>query len=438
MNDAQLRAIRHELRTPVNHIVGYTELLLEEAQQTEQEGLAADLEKIRDAGEQLHGLIGEMFDPARTTGGLSAEAVQHELRTPLNQVIGYSELLMEEAPDRGLDSYVADLQRINTAARHLGELILRHVEAPHIGSSEEEPAVSAVAGHSVRRRQERGSILLVDDNELNRDMLSRRLAGEGHHVTVAENGRRALELLHSDLFDLVLLDVMMPEMDGFQVLERLKQEARWRHIPVIMLALDDMESVVRCIETGAEDFLHKPFDPVLLRARIGASLEKKRLRDQEQAYLAAIKREQGRAQHLLLNVLPAPVAERLKREEGIIADAYAEVSILFADLVDFSEWAAEVAPATLVTALNELFSSFDRLAERHGLEKIKTIGDAYMAVAGLPVTRPDHAVAAGEMELDMQRARDLCGGRKPSVRDASRDCLWTGGSGSHRYPKIRL
>ena len=125
-------------------------------------------------------------------------------------------------------------------------------------------------------------VLVVDDTEMNRDMLCSLLAADGHKTAVAENGRLGMDALETGSYDLVLLDVMMPEMNGYEVLEAMKSSSRFRAIPVIVLsALDEIGSVVRCIELGAEDYLPKPFDPVLLRARIGACLEKKRLRDQE-------------------------------------------------------------------------------------------------------------------------------------------------------------
>ncbi|PJF24003.1 MAG: adenylate/guanylate cyclase domain-containing response regulator, partial [Phototrophicales bacterium] len=152
---------------------------------------------------------------------------------------------------------------------------------------------------------EQGVLLVVDDNEMNRDLLSRRLQRQGHTIVTANNGREAIDKMRSQPFDLVLLDVMMPEMNGYETLEQLKQDPDLRHIPVIMIsALDDIESVVRCIELGAEDYLFKPFNPTLLKARIGACLEKKRLRDQEQSYLKLIQAEQEKSERLLLNVLP--------------------------------------------------------------------------------------------------------------------------------------
>jgi adenylate cyclase len=250
---------------------------------------------------------------------------------------------------------------------------------------------------------EQGPILVVDDNRLNRMRLSHSLKQQGHIVALAENGQQALEMMQVQSFDLVLLDILMPEMDGYQVLEHMKNDVSLRDIPVIVIsAIDEMQSAVRCIEMGAEDYLPKPFDPVLLRARIGASLEKKRLRDQEQAYLEQLKIEREKSELLLLNILPRPIAERLKQGEGIIADNFSEVTVLFADIVSFTAFSAHMLPTELIVLLNEIFSAFDQLARHHGLEKIKTVGDTYMVVGGLPIPRQDHAEATAEMALDIQ------------------------------------
>ncbi|MBW4679971.1 MAG: response regulator [Microcoleus vaginatus WJT46-NPBG5] len=252
---------------------------------------------------------------------------------------------------------------------------------------------------------DQAAVLVVDDIEANRDLLGRRLKRHGYTVTVAEDGSQALELMQAQPFDLVLLDIMMPKMNGYQVLEQLKADSSLRHIPVIMIsAVDDLDSVVKCIELGAEDYLTKPFNPVLLKARISACLEKKRLRDQEQAFLKQLQAEQEKSERLLLNILPKAIAEKLKQGWNTIADSFAEVTVLFADIVDFTKLSAQVSPTDLVNLLNDIFSTFDRLAEQHGLEKIKTIGDAYMVVGGLPVPSANHAIAIAEMALDMQQA----------------------------------
>lgn len=221
--------------------------------------------------------------------------MRHTLRTPLNHIIGYSEMLLEEAGERGLETFAADLRRIHTAGKHLHALINDLLDDPAtLEKGEAPPASKSALPVSLFRDEasERdlpaavGHLLVIDDNQGNRDMLSRRLRHQGYSVSTAVSGQQALELLKTELVDLILLDVMMPEMDGYDLLKELKTSKIWRDIPVIMIsALGEIESVVRCIEQGAEDYLTKPFDPVLLRARIGACLEKKRLRDQEVLYL---------------------------------------------------------------------------------------------------------------------------------------------------------
>lgn len=229
---------------------------------------------------------------------------RHTLRTPLNHIIGYSEMLLEEAEERGLKDFVDDVRKIHTAGKELLSCIDELLDPAMVERTSPARASKTVTAAGLFREQEPGShqpvptglgtspvavsgrILIVDDNDSNRDVLSRRLAYEGYEVFKAEDGEKALASLKAQPVDLILLDVMMPELDGHEVLLRLKTDSAWRDIPVIMIsALDEIESVVRCIERGAEDYLPKPFDPVLLRARIGACLEKKRLRDQELLYL---------------------------------------------------------------------------------------------------------------------------------------------------------
>jgi adenylate cyclase len=247
------------------------------------------------------------------------------------------------------------------------------------------------------------SVLIVDDSEENRDLIGRHLQRLGLEVTMVGDGSTALALVERRAFDLIMLDIMMPGLNGYEVLRQLKSHVEWRVIPVIMVsAVDDLEGVVKCIEMGAEDYVFKPFKPILLKARVNASLEKKRLRDQEAAILQALQTEQAKSERLLLNILPEPIARRLKQSSGIIADTFPEATVLFADIVDFTQLSARTSPAALVSLLNEVFSAFDELAERRGLEKIKTIGDAYMLVSGVPTPRADHAEAVAEMALAMQ------------------------------------
>lgn len=247
-----------------------------------------------------------------------------------------------------------------------------------------------------------GHILVVDDLRTNRLKLSFGLKQQGHTIAEAENGRQALAMLRAECFDLVLLDILMPEMDGYEVLEEMKKDEVLRNVPVIVIsAHDELESVVRCIELGAEDYLPKSFDPVLLKARIGACLEKKYLRDKEQAYIREIQLEREKSERLLLNILPAPIAERLKQTQDIIADNFEDVSVMFIDVVDFTPLATYMPPVEMIKMLNSVFSAIDALVDHHGLEKVKTSGDAYLVVGSLPIPRKDHLEAIADMALDV-------------------------------------
>jgi len=419
-HDTVLSNIRHNLRTPLNQIIGYSEMLQEEGEDLGLDAYVPDLQKIHAAGNQLLALINDNVSSARVEAGkLDLESLQRDSRTLLDLIIGYSELCQEDANEKQHATFVSDLKKIGQAAQTLLGLFndaqfLKPLTASARKASlltkedVRESIVTSIpplnAAAVAEARSIVGFILVVDDNEMNRDMLGRRLERQGHTVLQAENGRKALEILESVKVDLVLLDILMPELDGMQTLELLKAHKTNRYTPVVMLsALDELDKVVRCIEIGAEDYLPKPFNPVLLNARIGACLEKKRLRDQEQAYLDQLRIEREKSERLLLNVLPKSIADRLKQGESTIADSFPDVTVLFADLGDFTRRSTEVPAPELVHMLNEIFSKFDWLAELHLLEKIKTIGDAYMAVGGLPTPRPDHVEAVAEMALDMQK-----------------------------------
>jgi CheY-like chemotaxis protein len=239
------------------------------------------------------------------------------------------------------------------------------------------------------------AILVVDDNGDNRYTLCNRLRRQGYtDLEEASDGRDALARLAARPFDLVLLDIMMPEMDGFEVLERMKADPIWRHIPVIMIsALSEFDSVIRCIELGAEDYLPKPFNSVLLKARVRASLERKRLHDREAAHLAEIERQRQRADRLLHAILPAPAVAQLKAEERIVPRRFENVAVLFADVLGFTIYCDQHPPEQVVANLDRLAAAFEDITTSRGLEKIKTVGDAFVATANL-LERHDDPVMA--------------------------------------------
>ncbi len=221
---------------------------------------------------------------------------------------------------------------------------------------------------------------------------------------MATNGRQALEVLARVQPDLILLDVMMPEMDGFETCRRLKAAEQWRQIPVIFLtAKTETADIVQGFELGAVDYVAKPFNAHELLARVNTHLTMDRLR-----------RENER---LLLNILPASIADRLKSGDEHIADKFAEVTVLFADIVGFTKLAAAMPAHVLVELLNDLFTRFDLAAQKFGIEKIKTIGDAYMAVCGLPEPCEDHTERMLTMaQRMMQIAREFSENHGTPVR----------------------
>jgi class 3 adenylate cyclase len=247
---------------------------------------------------------------------------------------------------------------------------------------------------------------VVDDNEDNRFTLTQRLKREGYrNVVCAGNGREALNLLSDRLFDLVLLDITMPEMDGYQVLEHLKTNTTLRNVPVIMIsAIDEIDSVVRCIGLGAEDYLSKPFNAVLLRARVAACLEKKRLRDQEALYMQQVESEKRRADELLYAMLPPGAVRELKATNEVRPRRFNEVAVLFCDVVGFTSYCDENPPEKVVEGLQALVSEYERIVRQHEMEKIKTIGDAFMATAGLFNSVPDPIISCLRCGLDMVTA----------------------------------
>ena len=418
----RLAHMRQELLAPVNAIVGFSEMLREEGSRRGLDAIVPDLDRILTSARDLFGIVDRLLDEelARELFEDSDEAnvqkgLRHDLRIPIHTIKGYSELLLEDADETGCEPLVPDFMKLLAAADRLFAQIDTIVDFTRVGvdlpaaASDEITAMLSDVAQSVRPVDEgeagtatTGRILVVDDNQSNRELLERQLTREGHRVVAAEDGRGALEMLEAGEFDLVLLDLIMPGLNGFEVLSRIKADARLREIPVIMVsAFDDADSMIRCIGAGAEDYLAKPINSVLLKARITTCLEKKRLRDRERLHLEQLATEKTRNEKLLLNILPRRIIERLNEGETMIADRHDEVTVLFADLVGFVAVSARMQPSDLVAYLNRLYSEFDALARDLAVEKIKMIGDTYMVAAGLPEPRTDHANAIANMGLGM-------------------------------------
>ena len=313
-----LAYLRHELCTPINGMIGYSELLLEELQAQPASSLCEDLQRIRGCSRQLLTLVTVILDRdqlalSQIDGDLDdfSATLRMELITPLSTVIGYCEMLLEEAPAE----LISDIDKLNGSAQkllslindivHLAQQQVRAVAAQSgystplsLESPETAYLAKSAASTLLALRQESpekpsqgGMILVVDDNPTNCDLLARQLKQQAYTVTTTTSAQQALRLLQAIPYDLILLDVIMPGVSGLELLQQLKRHEVWRYIPVMMIsALDEIEGAVKCIELGAEDYLHKPFDATLLKARIGACLERKLLRDQELLYLQQVER----------------------------------------------------------------------------------------------------------------------------------------------------
>ncbi len=255
---------------------------------------------------------------------------------------------------------------------------------------------ATITKHFTQRpfRDEGQRIMVVDDLPDNRDLLIALMEDtELGQCIEASSGSEAIKLLREgNRVDVILLDINMPGLNGYEVLQYLQGHSEFCNIPVIMVtAQSDQESAIHCIQAGASDYIAKPVEESLLRARVRNCLERKKLHDRERELLVAIQREKENSEELLFNILPRSVAERLKHGETRIADNLEMVTVLFMDLVGFTRFSGSQSAGDLVTFLNTLYGEFDALSNSHGVEKIKTIGDGYMAVSGIAPDQEDHA-----------------------------------------------
>ena len=413
MDRGALAHLRHELRTPLNHIIGYGEMLVEDAGRPE---LEPDLRSIlADAGELLC-LINEFLAPAGSEAGVDIGGLHARLGAPLDRIRATCEALKAKVPEA--DEVRGDIDRIATAGEHLSDLVKSGLaqRVAERNAAMPLPDIAAAAGQG--RARGSGVILVVDDNEENREMLGRRLAREGYEVRRASGGAEALAALEAAPADLVLLDVMMPDINGYEVLRRLKTNPRLQDIPVLMISsLEDTESVARCIELGAEDYLPKPFNPVILRARVGACLEKKRLRDQEERQAAELA-DWSRTLERRVEEQVAQV-ERLGKLKRFFSPQLAElivaggaedplrthrrqVTVVFLDLRGFTSFAETAEPEELMGVLREYHAAMGELILEHEGTLERFTGDGMMIFFNDPVEVPDHAERAVRMAVAMR------------------------------------
>ena len=234
----------------------------------------------------------------------------------------------------------------------------------------------------------RSRLLIVDDNRVNRLLLAHAVEQLGHQIETAENGRQALDKLRASSFDLVLLDIEMPEMDGYQLLDICLQDSELRNIPIIMTSShDEIDSVIKCVALGAEDYLSKPVNPILLRARVNASLEKKRLRDDHR--------------RLIRTFADKDVADELMRDGFSLGGKHSVITSMFCDIRDFTTITEANDPADVIELINEYYEIVIETVQAHGGNANQMQGDGLMSFFGEPVYNPDHAQRAVKSALDI-------------------------------------
>ena len=231
-------------------------------------------------------------------------------------------------------------------------------------------------------------VLIVDDVAENREILVRRIERMGHRTAVAVNGEDALTSMRETQPDLILLDIMMPIVDGFGVLESMYGDQKLRDIPTIVIsAASDLDNIVRALELGAIDYMPKPFNFRILRSRIDSCLERKKLRDEQRMYIEEIETQKQRADQLLHALFPDSVVQELKEHGQVEPLERNGVAVMFADIVGFTEFCRNHTSREVHSKLQHLVRAFEGIAQDFRLEQIKTIGDCFMAVAGLSGTK---------------------------------------------------
>lgn len=414
---ARLANIRGELMAPAGAIVGYAELLREHSANDAMAEMVPDLDRILQAARSLYDLVNQLSDDdaARdlfqgTDPAAAQQKIRHDLRTPINAIKGYGEMLLEDLGDLGGEELLGDFEKLLEESSRLLSRLDRIVNFTSDGSDDGpvgEADVGAMVSSLLKSMEptepepygpeEAGYILVVDDLASNRDLLSRRLTRDGHRIAVAHGGVSALEMLRAEEFDLVLLDMMMPDMNGLEVLAAMKSDEELKVVPVIMVsALDETDTVIRCIEAGADDYLPKPINTTLLRARIKSGLEKKAWQDEERQKGKFIRKAFSR--YLSRDVVDQLVADPSRFSLG---GERLDITCLFTDLTGFTTLMEDSDPAQVVPVLNNYLDAMCMIAQKNGGTIDKIVGDALHVFFGAPLRIADHAEKAVRCAIDM-------------------------------------
>ncbi len=410
--------VGHRLIEPCSTLVDHCVLISENCSDTADEQIIEDIECVGSSARLLLELADNLFlaeNIVDLTHTESVRKLKHDLRSPLNAVLGYSEMLIDDVTDSDddllphLQNVIAQSHQILQKIDEVVDEVVDDISQPQ-GFIEEVPGTEGVAdaedvrismndANVLNRSRLTGKILVVDDISNNRDLLERRLVRDGHSVCQAADGISALKILGEEAFDLVLLDLIMPEMNGFDVLQRMKADEMMRYIPVIInSSLEDSAGAVRCVEAGAFDYLPKPFNPQMLRARIQAGLESKIWTDSERHQREYIKRAFERF------LSPAVVDELINNPNNLsLGGERAEISCVFTDLAGFTTLIETHEPTEVLPQLNRYLDGLCKIVLKHEGTIDKIVGDALHAFFGAPVKQSDHAQRAVSCAMELDR-----------------------------------
>ena len=398
---------RQSLQAPLASAAAYTESLLELPVIRESGALLADANKIAKATLDILEML-EVVSSLKPSGQTQAARLRHDLRNAIGVVDGYSEMLLEDCPD-------SEVQRYLTQIRYQSRLFQERLDDFSLQPAESsKPDPIAAMFQSFKRgiiRDDRdhltGSILVVDDNDSSRDLLAHQLQRQDHMVIEAGSGERCLEVMRSAKPDLVLLDLVMPDMNGYEVLQVIRSDETLRRIPVIVVSgMQDEEGAVRCIDAGASDYLLKPVNATLLRARIGALLETKRWQDREREYLAELEKSQRFIRKVFGRYLSDEIVQRLLDDTNGLSmgGERRTVTILMADIRGFSAISEQLAPEQCVQLLNNYLGVMTEIIQRYRGTVDEFVGDGILAIFGAPVSDQDDCDRALACALAMQLA----------------------------------
>ncbi|MBQ0796184.1 adenylate/guanylate cyclase domain-containing protein [Zhongshania sp.] len=398
---------RQSLQAPLASVEAFTESLLELPVISASSEMKADVKKIAKAAVTMIKML-ESISAFSADSQTELSRLRHDLRNAIGLVDGYGDMLLEDCEDEEAAEYIRQI-------RHQSRLFQGRLEQFKLGDDDKaasDPIAAIFKSFKrgiIRDDQEHmaASILVVDDNDSSRDLLAHQLQRQNYMVIEAASGERCLEIMRSAQPDLVLLDLVMPDMNGYEVLQVIRNDEALRRIPVVVVSgMQDEEGAVRCIDAGASDYLLKPVNATLLKARIRALLEAKGWRDREREYLAELEKSQRFIRKIFGRYLSDEIVQRLLDDnDGLqLGGELRQVTILMADIRGFSALSQQLGPEQCVKLLNNYFAAMTEVVQRFRGTVDEFVGDGILVIFGAPLSDKDDCDRAIACAVAMQLA----------------------------------